>query len=138
MASCARLFFLAFRRTRGLCSGVTNRLPAIGPSAGDAADKRRNRQGCAADKNALPPLPADAHVEQSIEMDGKTLNYTVTVGALPVRDADGKSAGQVVVTAYTVEGDNRPVTFAFNGGPGASSVYLNFGAIGPKHVARRQ
>lgn len=31
-------------------------------------------------------------------------------------------------------GDNRPVTFAFNGGPGASSVYLNFGAIGPKHI----
>jgi carboxypeptidase C (cathepsin A) len=38
------------------------------------------------------------------------------------------------VTAYTVDGDNRPVTFAMNGGPGASSVYLNFGAIGPKHL----
>jgi carboxypeptidase C (cathepsin A) len=40
----------------------------------------------------------------------------------------------VVLTAYTVEGSNRPVTFAMNGGPGASSVYLNFGAIGPKHL----
>ncbi len=58
----------------------------------------------------------------------------MTVGALPVRDKDGKVAGEVVVTAYTVEGENRPVTFAFNGGPGASSVYLNFGAIGPKHL----
>ena len=38
------------------------------------------------------------------------------------------------MTAYTVEGENRPVTFALNGGPGASSVYLNFGAIGPKHL----
>ena len=66
--------------------------------------------------------------------DGKTLKYTVTVGSLPVRDKDGKVAGEVVVTAYTVEGDNRPVTFALNGGPGASSVYLNFGAIGPKHL----
>ena len=55
-----------------------------------------------------------------------------------MRDQDGKTAGEVVVTAYTVEGDNRPVTFAFNGGPGASSVYLNFGAIGPKHLAGRQ
>jgi carboxypeptidase C (cathepsin A) len=73
-------------------------------------------------------------VQQSIELDGKTLHYTVTVGALPVRDGDGKTAGQVVVTAYTVEGENRPVTFAMNGGPGASSVYLNFGAIGPKHL----
>ena len=86
------------------------------------------------EKSALPPLPADAHVQQSIQLDGKTLHYTVTVGALPVRDKDGKVAGEVVLTAYTVEGPDRPVTFAMNGGPGASSVYLNFGAIGPKHL----
>ena len=29
---------------------------------------------------------------------------------------------------------NRPVTFAFNGGPAASSVYLNMGAVGPKRI----
>ncbi len=98
------------------------------PADKAAADK------AAADKNALPPLPADAHVQQQIQMDGKTLKYTVTVGAVPTRDKDGKVAGEVVLTAYTVEGDNRPVTFAMNGGPGASSVYLNFGAIGPKHL----
>jgi carboxypeptidase C (cathepsin A) len=85
-------------------------------------------------KTALPPLPGDAHVQQTMEIDGKTLHYTVTVGTLPVRDKDGKETGEVVFTAYTVDGPNRPVTFAFNGGPGASSVYLNFGAIGPKHL----
>lgn len=88
----------------------------------------------AAEKMQLPPLPADAHVEQSMELDGKPLHYTVTVGTLPVRDNDGKETGQVVYTAYTVDGPNRPVTFALNGGPGASSVFLNFGAIGPKHL----
>ena len=87
-----------------------------------------------AEKSALPPLPADAHVPQEIKFDGKPLKYTVTVSALPVRDKDGKVAGQVVTTAYTVEGENRPVTFALNGGPGAASVYLNFGAIGPRHM----
>src|SRR5579871_3175937 len=87
-----------------------------------------------ADKTALPPLPADARVQQEIKLEGKTLKYSVTVSALPVRDHDGKVAGQVVTTAYTVESENRPVTFAFNGGPGAASVYLNFGAIGPKHM----
>ncbi|HSY71300.1 MAG TPA: hypothetical protein VK798_03630 [Alloacidobacterium sp.] len=92
-----------------------------------AADKGAERAG-------LPPLPADAHVQQSIQLDGKTLRYTVTVGTLPVRDKEGKEAGQVVFTAYTVEGSDRPVTFAFNGGPGASSVYLNFGAIGPRNL----
>ncbi len=87
-----------------------------------------------ADKTAFPPLPAEAHVQQSIQLDGRPLRYTATVGAFPVRDKDGKEAGEVVVTAYSVEGENRPVTFALNGGPGASSVYLNLGAFGPKHV----
>ena len=71
---------------------------------------------------AEPPLPPDAHVEQSIQMDGKTLHYTVTVGTLPVRDSKGVLSGEVVYTAYTMEGKDRPVTFAFNGGPGAASV----------------
>jgi carboxypeptidase C (cathepsin A) len=84
---------------------------------------------------AEPPLPPDAHAEQSIQMEGKTLNYTVTVGTLAVRDGKGALSGEVVYTAYVVEGKDRPVTFAFNGGPGAASVYLNLGAIGPKRVA---
>ena len=103
------------------------------PAATDK-DKDKHAQKPADDKSALPPLPPEAHAQQTIQLDGKTLHYTVTVGALPVRDSDGKVAGEVVVTAYTMEGANRPVTFAFNGGPGAASVYLNFGAIGPKHL----
>ena len=96
-----------------------------------AADKSADKS---AEKSTLPPLPAPAHAQQQIMLDGKPLKYTVTIGTIPVRDKDGKTAGEVVTTAYTVEGENRPVTFAFNGGPGASSVYLNFGALGPKHM----
>jgi carboxypeptidase C (cathepsin A) len=84
---------------------------------------------------AEPPLPADAHVDQTMQMEGKTLHYTVTVGTLPVRDSKGALSGEVVYTSYIAEGKDRPVTFAFNGGPGAASVFLNLGAIGPKHVA---
>jgi carboxypeptidase C (cathepsin A) len=98
---------------------------APAPAAAPAGDK-------AADKEA--PLPADAHVAQSIQLDGKALNYTVTVGTIPVYDKDAKKSGEVVYTAYTIEGSDRPVTFAMNGGPGAASVYLNLGAIGPKHL----
>ena len=47
-----------------------------------------------------------------------------------VYNADNRKTGEVVFTAYTIEGVNRPVTFALNGGPGAASVYLNLGAIG--------
>ena len=82
----------------------------------------------------LPPFPADASVKQVIHVAGKTVGYTATVGSLPVRDEKGKKIAEVVFTAYTMEGKDRPVTFALNGGPGASSVYLNFGAIGPKKV----
>src|SRR5215469_10892329 len=52
-----------------------------------------------ADKSPLPPLPPPAHAQQTIQLEGKTLKYTVTVGSLPVRDKDGKVAGDVVVTA---------------------------------------
>jgi carboxypeptidase C (cathepsin A) len=88
-----------------------------------------------AEKISLPPLPKDAHVDQSIELEGKTLHYTVTVGSFPIRDKEGKSVGEVVYTSYVVPGKDRPVTFALNGGPGAASVYLNLGAIGPKRIS---
>ena len=83
------------------------------------------------------PLPPEASLKQSIHVDGRELTYTASVGALPVRDASGKKIAEVVYTAYVLDGahdGSRPVTFAFNGGPGAASVYLNLGAIGPKRV----
>ena len=103
--------------------------PATPPAAADAKDKDKDKP---ADKEA--PLPAEAHTAQSMQLEGKPLAYNVTVGALPVFDNGGKKSGEVVCTAYTVEGQNRPVTFALNGGPGAASVFLNLGAIGPKHL----
>jgi len=116
-----------------VCLGLTSfATPAQAQAEKDkpAADK----SAAGAEKGALPPLPADAHVEQSIQVNGKPLKYTVTVGTLPVRDNEGKVSGNLVFTSYIVAGENRPVTFAMNGGPGASSVYLNFGAIGPKTI----
>jgi len=88
------------------------------------------------DAIALPPLPADKTVQQSAVIAGKPLAYDVSVGTLPIIDAKGKKIGEVTFTAYTVpsRGAARPVTFAFNGGPGAASAFLNFGAIGPKRV----
>ena len=91
----------------------------------------------AKDKIDLPAFPADATIKQVTHVAGKTLNYTATVGSLPVRDDKGKKIAEVVFTAYTLEGvkdSKRPITFAFNGGPGAASVYLNLGAIGPKRI----
>jgi hypothetical protein len=88
------------------------------------------------DDSKRPPLPADRTITQSARIGGRVVTYKATVGTIPVRDDKGKEIGQVVYTAYTVPGGDvrRPVTFAFNGGPGASSVYLNMGAVGPKRV----
>ena len=126
--SVGRAALLACALSLGLTFGVSSAAQA--PAGGEKQGEKP-----AAEKTTLPPLPPAAHAEQTIQLNGKPLKYTVTVGALPVRDRDGKVAGQVVVTSYVVAGENRPVTFAFNGGPGAASVYLNLGAIGPKHMS---
>ncbi|MBS0381072.1 MAG: peptidase S10 [Proteobacteria bacterium] len=105
---------------------------AVAPHA--HAAKPAAKTDSATSGSDLPPLPAAAHASQSVVVNGHSLNYTVTVGWLPVRDDKGKTIAQVVYTTYTVPGKRRPVTFAFNGGPGAASVFLNMGAIGPKIV----
>ena len=97
--------------------------------SGDKADKPHKD-----DEINLPPFPADKTVRQSVMLEGRELKYDATVGSLPVLDEKGKIIANVMFTAYTVPGANRPVTFALNGGPGAASVYLNLGAIGPKRV----
>src|SRR6202046_1472452 len=88
------------------------------------------------------PLPADKSAPQTITVNGKTLHYTATVGTITLKGKEDKPTGVVMYTAYTLDepkgndrGSHRPVTFALNGGPGASSVYLNLGAIAPKHIA---
>jgi carboxypeptidase C (cathepsin A) len=110
-----------------LISGAA--LPAAAQEAKPAAPAASDPK----DKDKEAPLPPESQGAQSIQMDGKTLSYKVTVGTLPAFD-NGKRIGEVVYTSYVVEGKDRAVTFALNGGPGASSVYLNLGAIGPKRV----
>ncbi len=121
------IILLAFASSRAGAQGT-----ATPPPSGAADAKPASASTAQTDKE--PPLPAEAHVAQSIQIGGKTLHYTASVSALPVFDGTGKKSAEVVCTAYTVEGAGRPVTFAFNGGPGAASVFLNLGAIGPKRV----
>jgi carboxypeptidase C (cathepsin A) len=84
----------------------------------------------------LPPMSPDKTIDQVVRIGNREVRYKATVGHVDIRDDKGKVTGQVVYTAYVVPGaaTTRPVTFAFNGGPGAASVFLNMGAIGPKHV----
>lgn len=109
---------------------------AFAAAAPALADDTPDKGDDAKPKIELPPMSPDKSIEQVVEVDGHALRYRATVGHIDIHDDKGKTIGQVVYTAYTVPGSPtaRPVTFAFNGGPGASSVFLNMGAIGPKRV----
>ncbi len=86
----------------------------------------------------------DADLTQSkgtVTIDGKVIAYNATAGTMELLDDDGKAKAKVYFTAYTRDSGGaaanpaeRPITFAFNGGPGSSSVWLHMGALGPKRV----
>src|SRR5512142_2104675 len=109
-------------------------LSAVAVAADEGGKPKEAADAAKSEELKLPPFPADKSVHQSAQIAGKTISYDATVGSLPVLDDKGKTVADVMFIAYTVPGANRPVTFALNGGPGASSVYLNLGAIGPKRV----
>jgi len=94
-----------------------------------------------------PKKPVDDLVttQHSLTIDGRELNYTASTGRIVLRQevlTDGASGGhqpkaEVFLTAYTLDGADaaeRPVTFAFNGGPGSSSIWLHLGLLGPRRV----
>ena len=110
--------------------------PAPGPNPAPANTPKPPDEA----KTVPDRLPLDKSIPQTVTVNGRTIHYTATVGTIDLKARDGKTTGQVMYVAYTVDAPKgqpttRPVTFAFNGGPGASSTYLNFGAIGPKHIA---
>jgi carboxypeptidase C (cathepsin A) len=66
---------------------------------------------------------------------GVSIDYTASAKWIVLRKKD-KPAADVFSVSYVADGDgDRPVTFVFNGGPGASSAYLHMGAVGPQRVA---
>jgi carboxypeptidase C (cathepsin A) len=83
-------------------------------------------------------LPADSTTKQSVTLPDRTLNFTATAGSIRVFSAKGEPEADIAYTAYQVDGADpatRPVTFFFNGGPGASSAWLQLGAAGPWRIA---
>src|SRR3989440_8159067 len=93
------------------------------------------------------PEPADDFVTTShtLRAGDQDLAYTATTGRIVLRHevhTDDRFEGhqpraEVFLTAYTLNGADparRPVTFAFNGGPGSSSVWLHLGLLGPRRV----
>lgn len=76
--------------------------------------------------------------QKSIKVNGKALNYTAKTGYITLKTESGEAQGHIFFTAYTKDGvkdtKTRPITFAFNGGPGSAAVWLHMGVLGPRRV----
>src|SRR5262249_59532944 len=94
------------------------------------ARQTRPEQGPRKDGGVRGPLPADSVTDHSIETEWGKLDYTATAGTLSLFDQSGERSAAIFYTAYvlkTADSGKRPVTFVFNGGPGAGSPYLPLG-----------
>jgi carboxypeptidase C (cathepsin A) len=96
-------------------------------------------------KDDSKDTPPPAHHEEisketyhSVTIDGVPVKYTATAGRLILAEEEGKKKASFFFVAYNRSGvrdkAKRPIVFAFNGGPGSSSVWLHLGALGPRRV----
>ncbi len=101
------------------------------PAGAKSADAKK-----AESDSPRPSLPPASITHHTVSVDGAQLGYTAEAGTILLTGADGKTTAEIFYTAYTRDPLNtkRPITFVFNGGPGAASAYLHLGGIGPRVV----
>lgn len=107
---------------------------AAGPAA--ASQQSDKAQAAGAGTPANEQLPVPSITQHSTRLAGVDVPYTAKAGLLPLRDGKDKTLASIFYVAYMREPQDsrRPITFVFNGGPGAASAYLHLGAIGPKAI----
>ncbi len=91
----------------------------------------------APDKKMVTEKPMHFESKGSVRIDGKTIDYTTTAGTLVMKNDKDEPIAQFGYTAYVKAGknkSNRPIMFAYNGGPGSASLWLHMGILGPKRV----
>lgn len=121
---------------RTLACLMTAATVLAGSAAGSAADKPG---GDEPKKPAAETPKAEQSVtEHGVAIGGKTVDYTATAGTLILRNDKDEPIAAVGYVGYTLRGATdparRPITFAYNGGPGSSSLWLHMGALGPRRI----
>ncbi len=69
-----------------------------------------------------------------INVAGQTIKYKATAGQLVIKDDGAKPKAEMFFVAYTKQGEDsvhRPITFVFNGGPGAAAGGFTLGRAAP-------
>src|ERR1700732_1318943 len=105
--------------------------PADQKSAGPGGRGQPASPPTTAEQHRLPP---DSTTKQTLALPGRTLAFTATAGSIRLFDDKGEPQADIAYTAYQLDGAEartRPVTFFFNGGPGAASAYMQLGNAGP-------
>lgn len=105
-------------------------------------EKSAERKAAPAEAAAKPAPPekdpAPSVTDGEVTIGGKVVRYKATAGYLVQRDEKGAPKANIFYVAYTKadvkDVAQRPVTFSFNGGPGAASVWLHLGGLGPKRA----
>jgi carboxypeptidase C (cathepsin A) len=108
--------------------------PSAAPSGQKAGPSSSRGSSAAGTSGETRRLPEDSTTRQTITVNGRTLAFTATAGSLRLFNGRGEPSADIAYTAYQLDGTDprtRPVTFFFNGGPGASSAYLQLGCAGP-------
>lgn len=109
---------------------------ADAPSADAKAPKAKSEGAKKAEAgSAAPSLPPTSVTHHTVTVGGEPLAYTAQAGTISL-PGDGKTAAEIFYIAYTRDplDTKRPITFVFNGGPGAASAYLHLGGIGPRVI----
>lgn len=105
-------------------------------AAGSLSAQERHSKSDTA--HAKIPKPVQVVTHHTITIDGQQIHYTATTGTFLLKNEEDKPIALFGFTAYTKDGvtdpGSRPITFAYNGGPGSSSIWLHMGALGPKRV----
>ncbi|HTO88411.1 MAG TPA: peptidase S10 [Thermoanaerobaculia bacterium] len=124
---------LALLSPAGRCLGQEPSTPTPSGGAGTSSEKPKDKKN-AEEKPAKEEKPTITRHQMTL--GGKPFAYTATTGYMPMKDESGKLKANIFFVAYTKDGapPRRPITFAFNGGPGSSSVWLHLGALGPRRV----
>ncbi len=110
---------------------------AIADTDGAKADKVEDKT-CPSELEEMLPADLMATTKSKLQFADFQLPYEATAGTLPVKLNENGPECRLFFISYHAETGKgqtpRPLTFVFNGGPGASSAYLHLGALGPKRV----
>jgi carboxypeptidase C (cathepsin A) len=73
----------------------------------------------------------------TISLPSGSVSYTANASQIPLKNDAGEVECRMFSVSYTkddADPHTRPVTFAFNGGPGSATLWLHMGALGPKRA----